>query len=617
MPISRDQRLVRRRRVLRDRSDSSERTPRFTDKQTPDESGSSTKRVAGYSQDVRSICGHRLVQLIPVRRRSFAAVLALSLLLPAILSCLHYWIYVRGWGYGHPLSIMLDASHPRSLAAWLESHLWTFCLVATVLIFQLRRHKLDDYNGDYRLWFWLVATCIIGSLDATTRVTDMFALSLDRQCKVQLGWSGTAVVQSTLACLIGMLGLRLCSELKSVPASLFFMLAGLGLWATSLALSQAEFHLNINEPQRFWLRASTWLFGLNCFWLAALTYLRSVYIDAQRRFLLRGKLATSLSMPIRERVARALPSLPSLGLGRAAESDETEKSSRLRHSKGNTSTSPERTSLEGGRWRLRRSATDAKLLKQETSTQPVAEVTASKSIADESKATNQASAPQSRLSKLLRRDSGATTKSNEQASETQTSTRSLKQWLGRPKFDENAEEFAKVKKTAAPENAQASKENRSIPESPTRKWRLPSIQNLKKIRLPKPAMFKVQTRKADLDGSSENSQRQVRKLSLPKIPKPRLPKLGLPSFRLPKLKIPSLRLPPPEDSGTPTEHGSGQSIRPVNAQMKLPSTSDQRGGSPTTTADYNDHTDSSNRQLSKAERKRLRRQQHMNDRRAA
>ena len=309
MALARDTRMDRRRRILRESVESDARAPApRAARGVPAEGESpSGKRAAGYSQDVRRACGQRLVQLIPVRRRSYAAVVLASLLAPALLLGAHYMIYVSGrlpW-YGHPLAIAFDASHPRGIAAWLSSNLWLLCLGATTLTFQLRRHKLDDYNGEYRLWFWLVVTCLVASVDATTDITGAFGLALDRWTRLNLGWSGPAVVEATLAVLVGMLGVRLCSELKAVPTSLVLWLAGLAAWGASAALHRQELQVEISIQLRIWLAAALWLGGLSVIWLAALSYLRRTYIDAQRRFLLRGGLAAP-GVPIK-RARRKVP----------------------------------------------------------------------------------------------------------------------------------------------------------------------------------------------------------------------------------------------------------------------------------------------------------------------
>ena len=292
MAISRDARTNRRRRVLRhnDLEEQSNRRGGRSRSRGEDEIDEPRGR-AGYSQDVRRACGQRLVGLIPVSMAGYLGVVLTSLAIPALLLTGHYMIYVSGslpW-YGHPLAVALDASHSNSLASWFSSHLWLFCLAATLLTFQIRQHKLDDYEGEYRLWFWLVLTCLLASIDAATHISELLGLSLNPWCQRTLGWSGPAVVKATMATLIGLLGLRLCSELKTVPISLVYWLGGLGAWAGSAALAQDELQLEISLQFRIWLKTALWLGGLTAVWLSALTYLRHVYIDAQQRFLARNR----------------------------------------------------------------------------------------------------------------------------------------------------------------------------------------------------------------------------------------------------------------------------------------------------------------------------------------
>ncbi len=324
MPLSRDPRMDRRKRILRESLPTDEegatsttarsRARRVANAEDSDTGEPQRRRSAGYSQDVRSACQHRLVQLIPVRRRAYLSTIFASCIIPATLLLFHYWVYVNGFlnWYGQPMAVLLDASHPRGIASWLCGQLWLLCLASTVLTFRLRRHKLDDYNGDYRLWFWLVSTCVVGSLDSTTRVIDVFGDAMNRWSQLNLGWSGPAVVHATLTTLIGMLGVRLCSELKTVPSSLVFWLVGLVAWAGSAALGQEMLKIDISIQFRIWLRSALWLGGLTSIWLASLSYLRVVYIEAQRRFLLRGRLAASVSSTWKERLSEAMPAMPKM-----------------------------------------------------------------------------------------------------------------------------------------------------------------------------------------------------------------------------------------------------------------------------------------------------------------
>lgn len=594
------------------------------------------KRSAGYSQDVRGACQHRLVQLIPVRRRAYLFAVFASCLIPAVLLLAHYWIYVSGYlrWYGQPLAVLLDASHPRGIAAWMTGQMWLLCLASTVLTFRLRRHKLDDYNGDYRLWFWLVSTCIIGSLDSTTRVTDVFGDALNRWSQLNLGWSGPAVVQATLAALVGMLGLRLCSELKTVPTSLVFWLLGLVAWAGSAALGQELLKIEMSIQFRIWLRSALWIGGLTSIWLASLSYLRVVYIEAQRRFLLRGRLAASLSATWKERLTESIPAMPKMPSFRlrqpAEEEDQESKTSRKRRDPIDApEKQPRRFGLPNFMKRLPRPAADtptAKTTGRERTQDPRAEQRAEmqgeqlrteptrEPTRAEQRLAAQAGGPlaQARRSEsstagpLAARGTGpistASRDSNQQADKTQAAQPAARRsWLSRlvskPGADDDAPEYRKVEKAArAAEKSAAKNERLRLKEEQRQQRKQPAAS----------------VRAAE--GSESATQRKwMPKLSFPKLKIPNLPRPKMPKIGLPKLKLPSLRLPPPESTAQTENRTAGKPDgRPLPAGKPLPSTN----------GPAQEELESSGRPLSKAERKRLKRQQddqdyEIEDRRAA
>lgn len=578
MPIVRDPRMDRRRRMLRDNAnsegsqESGNRRRRGNPKQADEDDG--PRRGAGYSHEVRRACGQRLVQLIPVRKRSFLLAIFASLLVPAGLLVSHYMIYVSGslpW-YGHPLAVSLDASHPSSIAAWFSSHIWLLCLGATILTFQLRRHKLDDYDGEYRLWFWLVATCLLASIDATTRITDLFGLALDRWSQINLGWSGPAVVQATLAVLIGMLGLRLCTELKQVPTSLIFWLVGLVCWAGSAALAQEELQLSYSLQFRIWLKAALWLSGLTAVWLAALAYLRHVYMEAQQRFLLRSQLAGGSGQPLGQRIRAAMPRMP--GSRNSDESDQADSGGGWRLFRRQAA-EPQTDSAKPESKRRSskaRSETTAERQKQETRKQQTnspsqggkpKSTSDTKSRGPDARSENNESEERRGLGGFFKRskpdsDDGDKSDSSKDRDVDKPKSR-LTGWLRKPKDSDEPEEYRKVKRSHKPEPTTASKSKQKATND-------------------------------DEDGESKPGW-------MSKLKAPKLPKIAKPNVKgfFSKFKLPSLRLPPPTDS----EDDDG-GIRRVDSGASLP-------GTDSSSSEGNE--DESGRHLSKAERKRLRRQQ--------
>jgi len=614
MPISRDARMDRRRRLLRDTAegDSVESTaaPRRSSRRASpaDEPVElSPKRKAGYSQDVRKACGQRLVQLIPVRRRSFAAVVSVSLLIPGLLIAAHYLIHVTGqlqW-WRHPLAIALDIGHPRSIAAWLSSQLWLLCLGATVLTFQLRKHKLDDYTGEYRLWFWLVLTCLVASVDATTSITELFSLALDPWAQSQLGWSGPAIVDATLAVLIGMLGLRMCSELKVVPFSLVWWLAGLVAWAVSAALARPEFRLEMSAPHRYWLTATCWLGGLTLIWLAALTYLRTIYVEAQQRFLLRGRLASS-GMLFGQCLRNSLPAMPRFR--RTVEGQEELGGEAVQ----GAAVAP--------RWKL--PGMPAFMRRRSQEQDPIG-ATVGKASAKTASGlgrrvrTNDASqadpSPQRESATTERLVAGGAGKAVQENSaeghpsggkkqpDSPGSKSGLGGWLRRAKDNDDAEEYRKV--SSAKSNATVEQDTEAG-EKPGRRW-LPKLPRpkLPVARIPRPKLSLPKFSRSKAADSLAPPEKLAQTKTKEKRPG------WLSRIKLPTVSLSALKLQPPSEQSDstfpPQTPGRLKELQPVsNTARPLPGTQpvdDQEA--------YFEEDEQDGRQLSKAERKRLRRNQ--------
>ena len=653
MPLSRDPRMDRRKRILRESLSSEDegasstparaRTRRSSTSDDEESAEPLRRRSAGYSQDVRGACQHRVVQLIPVRRRAYLLAVLASCLIPALLLLSHYLIYVNGYlkWYGQPLAVLLDASHPRGMAAWLSGQLWLLCLASTVLTFRLRRHKLDDYNGDYRLWFWLVSTCVIGSLDSTTRVIDIFGDALNRWSQLNLGWSGPAVVQATLATLVGMLGVRLCSELKTVPTSLVFWLVGLVAWAGSAALSQDMLKIDLSVQFRIWLRSALWLGGLTSIWLASLSYLRVVYIEAQRRFLLRGRLAASVSSTWKERLRESMPSmpkLPSFRLRRPVEEEaENSSTSRKRSEQSEAQEKPPRRFGLPSFMKRKQPASTA-----ETSTKTSAKDRPQELRAEQPRDTHrdQRSEQRSEQRAEPRSEQRAEQRNTEQRTGVQVAGPLAQARRSDPSAGPNAgsskpasNKDARAEANKEPEGQLAakrswlsrfiSKPNADGKTSADRKAdkalraaeQLAAKTERLRLKAEQRPMKKPVASSNRVEGEPAAIKKRswVPKLSIPKMNMPSLPRLRMPKLGLPKLKLPSLRLPPPESSAPAESRVTGKpDIRPLSVNKPIP----------TTNGPAQQAVESSARPLSKAERKRLRRIQDdqdydVEDRRAA
>lgn len=594
MPLSRSPRMDRRRRALRESStaaadameESRSQGSRAQRGKIDDVEGSKKDRVVAYSHSVRRTCQQRLVQFIPVRRLSLTGAALASIAIPAVLIALHYFVFVSGqlpWAH-HPMSTLLDANHPRSLAAWLSSHLWLLCLASTILTFRLRKHKLDDYDGEYRLWFWLVFTCIIGSIDSTTRLTELFGVALDRWSQVHVGWTGGAIVQATLATLIGLLGLRLCGELKAVPSCIVLWLGGLSCWAISAALGQSLLRLDMQPATRDWLRASFWLAGMTAVWLCGLFFLRAVFMEAQQRFLSRTALAARQSIPWRTRFSQSLAGLP--GFGQRTEEDDDEAIDKVASNKS----------------RRRKSQRDSETEVDDEDETELTETTAAKGKRSWG------------LSRLMLRPpargdaNGSTDATDEEDEGNETASTKRTSWFRRRAQSSADSRSASPVLSHEPVLTHETEDGESeVTTKRTLRERLrwQRSKTAESSSANKPKTSHVAEEDSDESVTTENKRKWL------KIPKPAIPKLSLPKPKLPKFKLPSFRLPPPSFSAADEDSASdGSQVPATSSSRALPGTSDAGRASSESDA---------SRGLSKAERKRLRRLQRddESDRRAA
>ena len=152
------QRDERRRRVLIDESTGVSGQAASSQPSSGDQSG--------YTAAARLENQPRLTDLIPQRLRTWC----LLVLLAAVA------IYGLQQGSSQLLVDSGEAANrfaldgPGTLAAWYGSTLLLVAAGGCLMVYLLRRHKVDDYRGRYRLWLWGSAWCLVASLETATEI---------------------------------------------------------------------------------------------------------------------------------------------------------------------------------------------------------------------------------------------------------------------------------------------------------------------------------------------------------------------------------------------------------------------------------------------------------------
>ena len=224
------QRDERRRKVLfEDGSAEGERAPTPTNKTTK-----SDAVAKAYAKAAVEETETRIADLIPTRPLGICVLFLLGLTAIAGVQALH--TFVPDWSatLGDRAIAALDVTARGSLHSWLSSMFFGASAGLSLLVYIIRRHKMDDYRGRYRMWLWTAAGLVLLSINAVSgldQCLDALVVSLAEKTLFEFvpGWS--LVCFSFLG---GICGLRILMDMwRSRGSSVALLAAGIGFIAVA------------------------------------------------------------------------------------------------------------------------------------------------------------------------------------------------------------------------------------------------------------------------------------------------------------------------------------------------------------------------------------------------
>lgn len=312
------QRDERRRRVMIE--ESAAREPEAGTRQTDPsyrkggKSSGAAPRQRRYPKTTLTERQPLFVAAIPTGWCSAVSVIALLLAAIAGLEAMYGYIAL---GYTR-LSIRsvpaIDLTSRASIGAWLSSMFLLAAGLLGVLTYFIRRHRLDDYRGRYRMWCWIVPVLVLAAVDQvaglqqSVRNALLILAGIPDYADAELVRLGVATV------IVAVVLVRLAIELRDCRMAIFGVLL-----AGTCYSGVAAIHLN-------WLLAADTIFGEMaaaglllgghfCLFSAVLLNARYVHRDAAG--LIRGK-------------RRARHVTPAKGAAQAAASCDTQEKQRSR-----------------------------------------------------------------------------------------------------------------------------------------------------------------------------------------------------------------------------------------------------------------------------------------------
>ena len=174
----------------------------------------------------------------------------------------------------------LDVTARGSLASWLSSSTLFVGSLVSVLVYSIRRHRIDDYRGRYRVWLWAAAGFLVASLDATTGLHAIIASGLG--LATGSSWLGHGPVGAlvVLSVMFGPLYARMMFELSASRWATAFLLVAGGLYLIATAYLWPSANVPALVTNTI-IGSATLLSAHICIVLAATLLGRHVYLEAQ------------------------------------------------------------------------------------------------------------------------------------------------------------------------------------------------------------------------------------------------------------------------------------------------------------------------------------------------
>jgi len=221
-----------------------------------------------------------LTSLLPQRPLKLVALFLLGGLAIAGIELLYARLFVGLPEQFQASLAVFDLKGRGNIAQWFASLTLFIGALTSQLVYLIRRHRLDDYRGRYRVWQWATACFLIGSFDAATGAHAIFQPAMIQLTgKTLLGdgaiWASLIVGIAVAACFI-----RLAIEISGSRIATAFMSLAAGSYVGFLVVN---YHpaLNAAALTRIIAGSAALLAGHFCLVYSVALYGRHVYQEAQ------------------------------------------------------------------------------------------------------------------------------------------------------------------------------------------------------------------------------------------------------------------------------------------------------------------------------------------------
>jgi hypothetical protein len=262
-----------------------------------------------YTELARNDCHARWSDFVPLRNLTVAAFLTAGLASIAALETAFFFAsQTELWSSGKLAA--LDLARADSLAGWFMTLAMFAAAVLSLFVYSVRRYRLDDYRGRYRVWLWGGWLWLVMSIDASADLRS----AVQAACIALSGrvgpLDGMVWWLAPWSLLVAWLGVRMVLDMRGCRTATASLLVGLALLPWGLILRQVELPLAARELAM--ITCGCWLLGGWLLLFGNVASARHVLLDAH------GRLPIRAPMPRREKKAKAPAEESSKDSGKAA-----------------------------------------------------------------------------------------------------------------------------------------------------------------------------------------------------------------------------------------------------------------------------------------------------------
>ncbi len=234
-----------------------------------------------YGKRVNRRLRGRWFSLVPVRRRSLGLVTGVVGGFVILLVFAHHSCVTSSWFANHPnVARPLRLDRPDSFGHWILCVLLAASAGISFLIYQLRRHRSDDFRGHYRLWRLLTFVLVAASLHSLVGLVGWLGAILDSFVGKRVALTGSDWLRLMLLFGSAILALRVVAEVRKSRWALLFVLLGISILAVPEAVNWNL--IEVETIGRWSLVTSAPLLGCTALFVGFVGYLRMVFRDVRK-----------------------------------------------------------------------------------------------------------------------------------------------------------------------------------------------------------------------------------------------------------------------------------------------------------------------------------------------